>query len=150
MSAWKSIVCAVDDSSGSEAALGAAARLARELGARLRLVHVDPHISGEGEALFNPPAPRRILDLHRDQVERWSAAASDLRGEEVKVQLASGDAAEQILAFARRTRCDLLVIGSRVSRPVSLALGSVAARVMMQAPCPVLVVPARNAGREAA
>jgi nucleotide-binding universal stress UspA family protein len=142
MSGWKSIVCAVDESSGSKAALGAAARLARDLNARLVLIHVDPKISGEGEGLFTPPAPRRILDLHRDQIERWSAAASDLRREKVDVQLASGRSADEIVAFARRTGCDLLVLGSRARRPVSLALGSVAAQVVVQAPCPVLVVSA--------
>ena len=144
MATWTAIACALDDSSGSEAALGAAARLARDLNTKLMLFHVDPPIEGEGEALFSPPPPRRILDLHGDQISRWSSAASDLRGEPVGVQLATGDAADEIVAFAQRTGCDLLVVGSRPRGPVSFALGSVASKVMVQAPCPVMVVPAAH------
>lgn len=142
MTAWTKIVCAMDGSPESRAAMGAAARLARDLNATLVLFHVDPRIEGEGEALFSPPPPRRILDLHQDQIGRWTAAASDLRGERVSVQLASGDAADEIVAFARRTGCDLLVLGSRARRPLPFALGSVASKVMVRAPCPVVVVPA--------
>ena len=144
MTGRKSIVCAVDESSSADAALGTAARLARDLDAKLSVIHVDPPIAGEGEALFSPPAPRRILDLHGDQLARWTTAASDLRGEPVRVHLASGDAADEIAAFARETACDLLVVGTRTRRPASLALGSVSAKLMVQAPCPVLVVPARS------
>ncbi|HUJ24503.1 MAG TPA: universal stress protein [Myxococcales bacterium] len=144
MALWKSIACAVDESDGSDRAIGAAARLAHELDAELVLIHVDPPIEGEGgEAVFAPPPARRILDLHRDRIERWSAAASDMRGEPVRVQLASGDAASEIVAFARTSHCDLLVIGSRARSPLSLALGSVAAKVLVHAPCPVLVVSPR-------
>ena len=146
MASWKSIVCAVDDSPGSQAALATAARLARELNVALSLVHVDPPLEGEGgEAVFAPPPARRILDLHHDQIAEWSAAASDLRGETVRVQLASGDAADEIVAFARRVGCDLLVLGTRARRPVTFALGSVPAKVMTQAPCPVLMVPSADA-----
>ena len=141
MALWNSIACAVDDSDGSRAALGTAARLARQLDASLTLIHVDPSIPGEGgEAVFAPPPPRRILDLHRNQVGAWSAAASDIRGKPVRVQLATGDAAGEILAFARRERCDLLVMGTRARSRLTLAVGSVAAKVLVEAPCPVLVV----------
>ena len=141
MALWNSIACAVDDSDGSRAALGTAARLARQLDATLTLIHVDPAITGEGgEAVFAPPPPRRILDLHRDQVSAWCAAAGDIRGKPVPVRLATGDAAAEILAFVERERCDLLVMGTRARSRLKLAVGSVAAKVLIGAPCPVLVV----------
>lgn len=145
MPAWKRIVCAVDESSGSYAAMRAAARLARDLGAELLLVHVDAKPAGE--ALFAPPPAARVFTQH-SEVQRWLALGSDLRGEAVSVERLTGDAAGEIIAFARRARADLLVVGARARNPLSLALGSIAARVLVHAPCPVLVVSPEGEERE--
>ncbi len=68
--------------------------------------------------------------------------ATELRG--VPVELATEPvrhAADGIVAFAARTGCDLLVIGTHGRRGLGRAfLGSVAEKVVRLAPCSVLVV----------
>ena len=54
--------------------------------------------------------------------------------------------AHEILEAARNEGCDLIVTGNRGhSAWVGLALGSVSQRVSDHAPCPVLVVPGKDA-----
>jgi quercetin dioxygenase-like cupin family protein len=55
--------------------------------------------------------------------------------------LAEGDPAEEILHFADRLRCDLIVMGSHGRTGLGrLLTGSVAEEVLRRAACPVLVV----------
>ena len=59
----------------------------------------------------------------------------------VEHRLEEGDAAEEILRVARETACDLVVMGSHGRTWLERALmGSVAAKVLRSAPCPVLTV----------
>ena len=138
------IACAVDTSPGSEAALAVAARLARAIDAELVLIHVDQ--APAEEALLAPPPAR--IPRGRVEQERWTAAATDLRGEQVSLQLLRGEPAEAIVQFARKAGCEFVVLGSRARNRVTLALGSTAAKVLVAAPCPVIVVPPRGAERE--
>ncbi len=137
MASRKSVVCCMDASQGASAALRTAASLARGLDATLTLLHIEP--PGVAEPLFMPPTAPRIRSEIED-IGRWSSMASSLRGESVPIERASGDPAASIVEYAKRTRCDFLVIGSRARNRVSFALGSVAAKVALQSPCPVVVV----------
>lgn len=66
-------------------------------------------------------------------------------------EVASGLAARQIAAYARRNGIDLIVIGTHGRTGVShVLLGSVAEAVVRRAPCLVLAVPGRLAPAEAA
>lgn len=124
------ILCAVDAGPEREPTLRKAALLAAELGAELLLIHVVP------EWPFGPAVPTSTPE-HRG----WIAFASEQRGEPVRLELLSGDAAEIIVDYAQRSRCRLIVLGSRARAAVQYSLGSVAARVVACAPCPVLVIP---------
>jgi nucleotide-binding universal stress UspA family protein len=137
MTTQKLIACAVDGSLGSEEAMRVAANLAKDLQAKLVLLHVEPKVSGE--ALFAPPsAPRK--HPRRAEILLWESEAAELMGEQVEMQVVAGSPAKEIVAFARRSGCDLLVLGTGVKSRLSLALGSVAGAVLVQAPCPVLTV----------
>jgi nucleotide-binding universal stress UspA family protein len=137
MTTQKLIACAVDGSLGSDEAMRVAANLAKALQAKLVLLHVEPKVSGE--ALFAPPsAPRK--HPRRAEILLWESEASELMGHEVEMKVAAGSPAKEIVAFARRSGCDLLVLGTGVKSRLSLALGSVAGAVLVQAPCPVLTV----------
>lgn len=61
-------------------------------------------------------------------------------------QLAPGaDVADDLIAAARETRADCIVIGLRRRSPVGkLILGSNAQRILLDAPCPVLAVKAET------
>ena len=66
--------------------------------------------------------------------------AAAIRGEPVALHYATGDAAEQIVVFARTNASDVIVLGSQARAAAALALGSVAAKVLVHAHCPVMVV----------
>ena len=130
------IGCAVDRSAGSHAALRTAAVLARRLQAKLLLLHVEPLEPGEGP--FAPPGVVRRARPVEEQ--RWMQEAYELRGAPVELERGSGRIASTLLSLVRRRHVDLLVIGSGATRPMSLAVASVAGAVLVSAPCPVLVV----------
>ncbi|WP_242343777.1 universal stress protein [Anaeromyxobacter terrae] len=134
------ICCAIDFSEASLLALVEAAELARWSGAELRLIHV--HAVPEGEV--RPEAfEMSAVDLHRD-VAVWRAEAERRTGALVNAEVVAGDPATEILRLARHCDADLLVLGARGrSAPGGRRLGSVAARVAREAPCPVIVVRAR-------
>ncbi len=71
------------------------------------------------------------------------AAAKRLRdaGYEATAEVREGDAAQQIIARARELHAGIIVVGTRGQTGVRrLALGSVARKVLLHAPCSVLVV----------
>jgi universal stress protein A len=130
----KFILCAVDRSTQPLEALRYAAGLAQTLSARLVLLHVDspPH----GGVLVPPSTPDEPPDE-----ERWAAVVAAITGRKPEVHFATGDAGEEIVKFARKWRCDMIVLGSHVRSAVSLAIGSAVGKVVAHAPCTVIVVP---------
>ncbi len=138
MQALTTIACAVDGSAATDAAVHYAARLAREVGAELQLVHVDP--AHRDEAVLAPPAA--VAEKHECDVGHWAAIAGDLTGKPVHVQLESGDVAESLVEYARRSHCSAMVLGTLAHSRLAYAVGSVVGKVLQRAPCPVIVVPA--------
>ncbi len=136
MARWQRITCAVDLSPPSRVALEQASALARQLGAELTLVHVHAPPGGAADA------PEKAF-------ERWRADAEALAGAPVRGRFLYGEPSPEILREIGESRCQLLVVGThgrgRVSR---LLLGSVAERLVRDAPCPVFV--ARDGALEAA
>lgn len=135
----KTIACAVDGGASLEA-VKYAANLARELSAELVLVHVQKEQPEETMFAASPDARAR----EREQATRWIELASSVRGEEVRLQLASGSVADGLVEFARKSACDVLVLSTRARGPLRYAAGSAVGKVLVQAPCPVLVVPAAH------
>jgi nucleotide-binding universal stress UspA family protein len=116
-------------------ALEEAAELARRAAASMRVVAVDapPPKQLEPQAAAET-AGRLQASLHDAVAE----LPSELRALPVYVK---GEPAEKLLEQAGEG-VDLLVLGSRGFGPVlRLLLGSVAGRVIRDAPCPVLVMP---------
>lgn len=139
MPSFKSIVCGMDDSAQSMAALCRAAELARESSAKLTLFHAEP--APRGEVLFAPPSPRARKAGALPPDERWCEEAARIRGQPVELHYATGDAGAQLVEFARGGGADLIVLGSKARSAPAFAIGSVVAKVLVRAPCPVLVVP---------
>ncbi len=137
MGTWKKIGCAVDGSPASLEALRTAADLARRSNAELVLVHVESQT--EEAMLAPPPAQRRTTRAH-PMLTEWADLARELRGGPVRLELGWGPAAKEIVAFAQREGCDLLVVGTGAKHSASFALGSTAAKVVPHAPCSVLLV----------
>lgn len=137
---------ALDGSSESWRALAAAGHFAESANAPLRIISVmgNPHYVLGG--LLSPMGPEEYREFKEHEWERvYENAVERLPdGVDSEPQLIHGEPAE---ALAEATGdLDLLVLGSRGYGPVKgTLLGSVSARVMAAATCPVMVVP-RDAG----
>lgn len=123
----------------SQLALDEGARLASHLDCSLRLIGVVPETLPAGQVTGNGQGFQRVF---RTALERVHAEGRARVEERVGVEsrFGYGDPA-QVLA-GQGVELDLLVIGSRGYGPVHRTLlGSVAAEVMRNAPCPVIVTP---------
>lgn len=138
----KNILCPVDRSPSSLEAFTYAIALARWQGARLNLLEVIETVV--------PTGGRRIPENGRVPKETRAALERDLRrvlaarrASDVKVAIfmRKGHVVQEILAHAKASRADLVVIGSHGRGGVQrLVLGSVAEKVLRLATCPVLTV----------
>jgi nucleotide-binding universal stress UspA family protein len=135
----KRILVGVDGSTYSLAAVRTAAELAAEGGAEsVTLINVIPVATSlKGSMLVAaPPEDIEAWELF-DQPKRVLKDA----GVEPKLLLREGDPANEIVSAARDGGYDLIVVGHRGLSPIrAFLLGSVSDRVVMHAPCSVLVV----------
>ena len=146
MSTIARILVPTDFSAASDAALTYARSLARQFGASINLVHVfeDPFTSGAfiGDGTVTMP-----LDL-RESLERLATEQLAARHAEhlgvlplSSTDLLTGPTAKRIVEHAEKTRADLIVMGTHGRSGLShLLLGSVAEKVVRDAPCSVLTV----------
>ena len=130
------ILFPTDFSHSGDAALDMASSLARDLNAKLIIVHVEELHSayGGGDLYYGVPDPGRE-DLKRmlhDVVPTNSQVPYEHH-------LTTGDAAAAIVRFAESENIDLIVMGTHGRSGVSrLLMGSVAEAVVRRASCPVL------------
>ncbi len=122
--------------------------LARAFGRPLRLLHVA---RPEPDFIGYDPGPQTVRThlAHelRDEHRQLQAMADELRaaGHDVEALLVQGPSIEKIVEEARRLHAAMIVIGSHGHGALyDLLLGSVSEGVVRAAPCPVLVVPARQ------
>ncbi len=111
-----------------EVAIDAGVQEARRRGARLVVVN-----SSRGDALVDPKfAGQPALGVLE---ARLAGVEHDVR------QSVGADVADQVLEIVREVDADVLVIGLRHRTPVGkMLMGSVAQRLLLEAPCPVLAV----------
>jgi nucleotide-binding universal stress UspA family protein len=139
----KRIVCATDFSERAASAERQAVALARALGAELVLTHVgvDAPLWREG---LHTPSVRAVFEAqHTWASETLAARAAALRAEGVPARaiVRVGPPWEEIVRVAAEEHADLIVMGTQGRTGLErLLLGSVAERVIRQAPCPVLTV----------
>jgi nucleotide-binding universal stress UspA family protein len=137
-----------DFSKASSAAFTRALTEARTNRSELVLVHVlAPVIPVAGEAYVSPTLYEQMTESGRawaqKQLDRLLARAKAARVRARGV-LAEGVAHEEIVRAAKRQRASLIVIGTHGRTGVArFFVGSVAARVTAEAPCPVLTVRGR-------
>ena len=149
------ILVPADFSPASDAALAWARDLAQQYAARVSLLHVvtDPRAVGmwtpEVYVPANAETQERLLREARERLER--ALPADERSRfAVTIDARLGDVAENILETARAQHVDLIVMGTHGRHGLAhLLLGSVAERVLRDAPCPVLTTHAEVQGQAA-
>ncbi|HET8761129.1 MAG TPA: universal stress protein [Nitrospiria bacterium] len=137
------ILVPTDFSDGSLQAMRYAMGLSELLGARVVFLHVvePPAYGVELTGTYPGIAPdvtKKLAAMMHDWVEQVM-----VRGARVEWHLEMGSAFAEILAAVERYGADLIVMGTHGRTGLShLLLGSVAARVVQHAPCPVLTVKA--------
>lgn len=138
MPAFRRIICPVDFSAATEAALTVAATLAHAYEAELMLLHVldFPHETVALERYYleiEDEARRRLGELGHD------AGFAGLR---VRGDVLRGTPYDAIARFAERESAELIVMATHGRTGLDrLIVGSVTERVARTSPCPVLTVP---------
>jgi nucleotide-binding universal stress UspA family protein len=132
-----------DFSPGCEHSLRVSRTLARDLGARLVLLHVVPFGFRANDMIVpvDPTACRKALAEERQLVE-----GPDLKYP-VEARLGRGDAGEEILRAAAELDCGLIVMGTHGRTGLGrLLMGSVTEDVLSRAECPVMAVKTPRGG----
>ena len=145
----KRIVAAVDLSEPSLRAADLAADLASRYDAELVLLTVGRDIGAPDPGMqayaqlehIREPISTLHVEALRESLAGTCERATAAGARHVTAEVAVGEPADEILAFAKAEQADLIVVGSRGhGRLAGLLLGSVAQKVVALAACPVVVV----------
>jgi len=155
---FKRILCPVDMSPFSQAAIKLGVKFAQSTGATLYLLHV---IDNPFDDLYMSPitqADPALLDLYKDEpAKRAQIMTATLQHSQVLLKqfchewverlpnvrylVVNGDPFEKILDAAKDYRIDLIVLATHGRTGVKrLLIGNVAEKVVRHAPCPVLTL----------
>jgi nucleotide-binding universal stress UspA family protein len=139
------ILCPIDFSAASRAALALALQLAKRVGADVRLVHVFqlPYYVGWEDGVTMAAASEQFLEQMRKRGEEQLAAQLAVcKAAGVSARAEQVDGAPYLKIVELSATADLVVMGThgRTGLP-RLMLGSVAERVVRLAKCPVITVP---------
>lgn len=141
------ILVPTDFSESAYAALEYGVALARVVGARLSVLHVQAdgqwwtRDASMSAGFADDPL---TIDAHvRDVSGRLEQLMAPLSGHGPIACgfIRRGRADEQILAFAERDQSELIVMGSHGQTGAPVPFGRIAERVLREAPCPVLTIP---------
>ena len=137
---FTTIIWASDGSDNADHALAFAKELAQESGAALVAVHSKELLIGRAGGYPLLADEEDVEARIARQVEELSDAGITARA--IFAGGRVGHAAQTIAETAESVAADLIVVGTRGQTPFAgLMLGSVAQRLLHEAPCPVLAVP---------
>lgn len=145
---YKVIMVPLDGSDRSEKALRHAELLAEQFGSELLLFQAVPEVdilfqiadTGVPQASSGESMQRAMLDQATEYLDAH-ATGLDRRNLKTRVIVDVGDPADKIIDNAAALDADLLVINTHGRSGLARwTYGSVAAKVLEAAPCPVLLV----------
>jgi universal stress protein A len=144
----RKILCPIDCSEGSKAALEYASLLAERFDAQIELVHawyIHHHVRGDLSVWMESHGQKPIGEVVQAEAEAhvrdFVASLDDRVKSRLNVRIVQGDAASVIVEVAAQDQCDMVVMGTHGRSGLShIALGSVAEKVVRHAKCPVLTV----------
>lgn len=155
------ILYATDMGKTASVAFTHVARLAALTGADIYILHVVPELSEDARFTIQT----FILDAHQrhqiigsrfanarsrldaDQDAFWAKAEAQdpgslkVRDQIKEIEVCEGYPADQILRYARRQHCDLIVMGAHEKGLTHTFLGDVAHKVLRRSRIPTLIVP---------
>jgi nucleotide-binding universal stress UspA family protein len=139
------ILFATDFSTASRRAFDTALALAKATDAKPTILSVIPPVLAAVPEVYLDAATIERLE---QQSRQWATrelqkltTRAKRAGVRVTILLRTGDPVREVLRTATAQRADLLVVGTHGRRGLSkFVLGSVAERLIAQAPCPVVAV----------
>ncbi|WP_298068059.1 universal stress protein [uncultured Mailhella sp.] len=143
MPKMQKILCALDLSEHSKTVAGYAVTLAKSLGASIIAVYAAPTLTQYTG--FHVP-PNTIDSFVGEIVSGAEKAmsqfvAENFEGVETTGKVVVGYAAEEILNIARQEGADMIIMGTHGRKGIDRILfGSVAEKVVMNSPLPVLTI----------
>jgi nucleotide-binding universal stress UspA family protein len=130
------ILVAVDGSENSKRAGEYAIKIGQELSADVMALHIVP--AGKYLPEQNLEKGTKHDYAYLDRISEQSVSAGvNLKTETIK---AESSVVDEITGYAEKENIDLIVIGIRSVSEFRFMLGSTATGVVVNAPCPVLVV----------
>lgn len=140
----RTIICPIDFSEPSKAAMQQALSLAERFGSSVEILHsVEvPH----------PSTPAIADGLHEYAAKELASIVKHLpkSGPAVTSKVLQGPPAASVVAHANETGANLIVLSTHGrSGFMAAMLGSVAERIVRTASCPVLTIPAEEAQDDA-
>jgi len=142
------ILVPTDFSYPADQALKHALAIARRNGAVLSLIHVVSKVSIPDMVFASTRIDLKLIrQLAADRLERL---VKRFRLKPAHQIIADGNAAEEVVKFARKMKADLVVISSRGHTTFErLLIGSTAERIVHYCTCPVLVIPVGKLKKDA-
>lgn len=137
---YKSILVAYDGSEHSKKALNRAAGMVEKGAHEITLSYVIPQYQ-EMIGFYKTAGIKDAMMEEAQKVLDSAEPHSDSAGVPIATVIQDGHPAEKIVELAHKLKCDLIVMGSHGWTGVDKAImGSTTERVIVSAPCPVLVV----------
>ncbi len=140
--AVKKIVLAFEGSEDSKKALDWTMEFVGQSAMELHIVTVQ-----EASGVVALEADYQVIDMDKirgewlKQLNEMSKTLCDGRSCTIRNRVLEGDAAEELIRYAKEVQADILICGSRgLGNFASLLLGSVAHKLVTYAPCPVMVI----------
>jgi len=141
---YRSLLVPYDGSAFSRAALERACELSAADGSRITALYVIPRYEEMVGFLRTEGISARLAE-EGAKIVAGAARIAAARGVTVATAVAEGAAADRVVDAVKQSGFDLVVMGSHGHRGMERALlGSTAERVIVNAPCPVLVVKERS------
>jgi nucleotide-binding universal stress UspA family protein len=140
---FKRLLCPIDFSDSSLAALDLAFSLVREGDAELTILHVLEWVAGSDTSMTRPFNPEYVQESEQQIMQKMQGLVPHSMGEWFRptMRIAHGKAYREILTIATEDRSDLIVLGVHGRNALDMMLfGSTTNQVVRRATCPVLTL----------
>ena len=132
----ENILCAIDLGEASERVAHWARNAAREVGAKLTVVHVVPSLEHMPGEYFERDWEVQVKQMVRKDLEKLLVADA----EHAEILIEGGDPADTICELARQRDADLIVIGRGTASGIFGRMRAHAYEIIRDSPCPVVSV----------
>lgn len=140
------IIVPLDSSEQSDKALDFALDFAQAQKAKVWIVHIaDERLLQELDRVLSSPNIKDIISTYAEEASReiFEQASKKAKNKNVEFETyaATGNPAEEIMALAKEIHAEHVVIGNTgVGKTMQFPFGSVADKVVRNAPCSITVV----------